>query len=289
MSDLITLSSRPAEGISEQYIESFDDPGLIPYRTMKRQQDHESKGIFVAEGDKVTRRLLESPLSVVSVLVPPESRSEFLDLLGKRAEPVTLYVAAKAILEQLIGFAIYQGMLAVAKIPALPRLEAVLSSYPLPRVFAAVDGLTNAENLGAIIRNCAAFGVQALIVGETCASPYLRRSVRSSMGTLFKLTVVFSEDLGRDLRMLEAAGVACVAAHPHPDNPDLSRLSLRRSSCLVFGSEGTGIRQDILSECSAWAAVPMRAGVDSLNVASASAVFLYEAARQRGLDELRRG
>lgn len=284
--DIIPPPPIHRSGVQEEQIHSFDDPALVPYRTMKRQQDHEAEGIFVAEGDKVTRRLIESAIGLVSLLVPPGSRNEFLHLLGGRPELVRMFVAEKAILEQLTGFPLYQGVLAVGRIPALPNLEALVTSFGRDRFFAAVDGLANAENLGALIRNCVALGAQAVIVGETCASPYLRRSVRSSMGTIFKIPVVFSRDLARDLRSLEAAGIRCVAAHPHTDRLSIASADLRRDCCVVFGSEGNGIRPSVLEACSLWAAVPMLPGVDSLNVASASAVFLYEVARQRGFAHL---
>src|SRR5205814_194278 len=111
-------------------------------------------------------------------------------LLKARPEEIHVYVAEKEVLEKLTGFSMYQGLLAMGRIPAPATVEGVLQSSPRPWLFAAVDGLTNAENLGALVRNSAAFGVQALLVGETSSSPFLRRAVRSSMGTIFQLPVV---------------------------------------------------------------------------------------------------
>ena len=131
-------------------------------------------------------------------------------------------------------------------------------------------------------RNCAACGAQALIVGETCASPWLRRAVRTSMGTILKLPAVEPPNLAHTLRELRAAGVRCVAAHPHTEQRTLARANLTGDCCLVFGSEGHGLSPAVLAECDEAVAVPMANGVDSLNVGSAAAVFLYEVARQRG-------
>src|SRR5258708_39530725 len=107
-----------------QQIESFDLPELQPYRTMRRQMDHRQQGIFVAEGDKVVRRLLESSFHVISVLLPVERLAEFEPLLGQRPEKaIPVYtVAKKSILEELVGFEMFQGVLAVRKIPAQPSL-----------------------------------------------------------------------------------------------------------------------------------------------------------------------
>ena len=175
----------------------------------------------------------------------------------------------------------YQGVLAVGRIPTLPTLTSVLALSPKPHLFAAVDELNNSENLGVLVRNCAAFGVHALIVGETCSSPFLRRSVRASMGTIFKLPVVEPKCLADTIRDLRQHGVRCLAAHPHAQQRTLYEADFRGDCCLVFGSEGLGITPTVLEACEEHLAIPMCAGVDSLNVGSASAVFLAEANRQR--------
>ena len=146
----------------------------------------------------------------------------------------------------------------------------------------AMDTLANAENVGVLVRNCAAFGVQAIVVGETSSSPYLRRAVRSSMGTVFRLPVIEAVRLTHTLRELQAAGIRCIAAHPRNDNTSLSRADFTSDCCLVFGSEGAGISGPVLAACDEAVAIPMPPEVDSLNVGSASAAFLYEACRQRG-------
>ena len=104
-------------------------------------------------------------------------------------------VARKEILEKLVGFDLFQGVLAVGRIPPPRSLDALIASSARPRLFVAVDGLTNAENIGVLVRNCVAFGAQALLVGETCASPFLRRAVRNSMGAIFHLPVVATTNL----------------------------------------------------------------------------------------------
>src|SRR5512135_341919 len=194
-----------------QRIESLDLPELQPYRTMRRQAEHRQQGIFVAEGEKVVRRLLESNFSVVSVLLPEKWLRELEPLLRARPETIQVYVAEKALLETLTGFSMYQGLLAVGKVPPLPTLEEIVSRSPQPRLLAAADGLTSAENLGALVRNCAAFNAQALIVGETCSSPFLRRAVRSSMGTIFHMPVVEATSLTRALQDLRERGIRCIA------------------------------------------------------------------------------
>ena len=266
-----------------QHIESFDLPELQPYRTMRRQLEHRAQGIFVAEGEKVVRRLLESHLGVVSVLLPEKWLHELKPLLEQRLEEIQVYVAEKPMLEGLTGFSMYQGLLAIGKVPAQPSLEEVLSRSARPRLLAAVDALSSAENLGTLVRNCAGFGVQALVTGETCSSPFLRRAVRASMGTIFDLPVVESKNLAATLAHLRSQQIRCVAAHPHATGLTLNQDKLASDCCLVFGSEGYGLAPATLAACDEAVAIPMARAVDSLNVGSAAAVFLYEASRQRAV------
>jgi tRNA G18 (ribose-2'-O)-methylase SpoU len=264
-----------------QRIESLDLPVLAPYRTMRRQMVHRVQGIFVAEGEKVVRRLLESTFTVVSLLLPEKWFHDLAPRLQSRPEEIRVFVAEKPLLEQLTGFSMYQGLLAVGKIPTPPSLDQVLAQGSAPRLLAAADGLSSAENLGALVRNCAAFSAQGLIVGETCSSPFLRRAVRSSMGAIFQMPVVETTSLLRSLSDLRTRGIHLVAAHPHASGRTLSQACLERDCCLVFGSEGYGISPAVLEVCDEAVAIPMPPTVDSLNVGSAAAVFLYEANRQR--------
>src|SRR5262245_26803618 len=162
-----------------QRIETLELPELAPYRTMRRQQEHRQQGIFVAEGEKVVRRLLESRFEVISLLLPEKWLAELEPYLQARPELIDVFVAEKHLLETLTGFSMYQGLLAVGRIPAPMSLAAILERCSKPHLLVAVDNLSNAENLGALVRNCVAFGVQALLAGETCCSPFLRRAVRS--------------------------------------------------------------------------------------------------------------
>ena len=262
-------------------IDSFDHPDLQPYRTMRRQMDHRQQGIFVAEGEKVVRRLLESQLEVVSVLLPEKWLQELRTLLEKRPEPVRVYVAEKSLLETLTGFSMYQGLLAVGKVPAQASLEEILERTSRPHLLAAADGLSSAENVGVLVRNCAAFGVQALITGETSTSPFLRRAVRSSMGAIFHLPIVETKHLVTTLTYLRSQRIHCVAAHPHASRRTVAEADLASDSCIVFGSEGYGLAPETLAQCDDAVAIPMPESVDSLNVGSAAAIFFYEASRQR--------
>jgi tRNA G18 (ribose-2'-O)-methylase SpoU len=278
-------------------ITSFDAPEVAPYRTMRRSSEHDALGIFVAEGEKVVRRLLGSQFTVVSIVLPEKWLADFRPLLEARAEDITVFIAEKSFLESLTGFSLFQGILAVAKIPRPALLVEILANSPKPQLFVAVDELANAENLGALMRNCVAFGVQALLVGETSSSPYLRRSVRNSMGAIFQLPIwevkmanaavqLRRDDpapfsLAQTLHDLRARGIRCIAAHPDANGRTLSQADFSGDCCVVFGSEGNGISKEVLAACDEAVEIPMLNEVDSLNVGAAAAVFLYEVNRQR--------
>lgn len=264
-----------------QTISSLDLPELQPYRTLRRQDIHRRERIFVAEGEKTLRRLLETSFVLTSVLLTPDWLAIFEPLLQIRSEEIHVFVAEKAALEDLIGFTMFQGLMAVAKIPAAPTLEEILVRSPKPGLFVATDGVSNADNLGTLVRNCAAFSVDALFISQSSSSPFLRRAVRSSMGGIFEIPVLEELDLVQTIGELRRHHVHCVAAHPHTAATILSAANLQNSCCIIFGNEAHGISEAVLAACNEAVAVPMTAGVGSLNVSSAGSVFLYEIRRQR--------
>lgn len=266
-----------------QSVNSLDLPELQPYRTLRRPLEHIQQGIFVAEGEKVVRRLLASNLSIISLLMTPE----WLDALSTDSQltthhsPITVYLADHKLVETIVGYNLHQGIMAVARVPENPTLESLMNTIPSPFLLVALDGLVNSENIGVIVRNCAAFGVQGIIVGETSSSPYLRRAVRNSMGTVFKIPVVHVLHLAETLTTLQQKySTTVIAAHPH-EQSSIHQTDLSQNTCIVFGHEGLGISKEILDVCSKHVAIPMENETDSLNVSSASAVFLYEAHKQR--------
>ncbi len=263
-------------------IESLADPLLSPYLTLRRTSDHEKQGIFVAEGEKVVARLLESKHEIVSVLITEDWLEQYKDGLEGRKERIEVFIGSKSLLNAIVGFHLHQGIMAVAKIPETLDLDAAVQQSTRPLLFVAVDGLTNAENLGVVVRNCTAFGVQGLVVGETSSNPYLRRAVRNSMGTIFKLPVVDTSDLASTIGTMQTRyGIRVIAAHPRASRQTVDTPDFSGDCCIVLGSEGSGISEQVRSACTEAIAIPMELGVDSLNVSSASAVFLYEVMRQR--------
>ncbi len=133
-------------------------PNSNRIRTMRRSVEHEAQGIFIAEGEKVTRRLLESHFTVVSVVLPKNGSRIFVRCL-KRARKNLPFISQKNRCSKvLVGYSLFQGVLSVGKIPLPASLDDILIKTSKPKLLTAIDGLSNAENLGAVVRNCVAFG-----------------------------------------------------------------------------------------------------------------------------------
>ncbi len=261
-------------------IDSLERPELAPFRTLRRAAEHRRQGVFVAEGGAVVQRLLAAELEVCSLLLSPAWLESLAPALASRRPEPAVFIAEHHLLEQLIGFPLHQGAMALARIPPPRPLDAVLARAPRPWLLLAIDDVTNSENVGTMVRSAAALGAAAVIAGETCASPWLRRAVRASMGAAFAVPIVETEDLAATLEHLRRRGVACLAATPRATLA-ISRAELTADCCPVVGHEGRGVRQQVQAACSGTISIPMASGVDSLNVAAAAAVLLYEAARQR--------
>ncbi len=266
-------------------IDNLDATELRAYRTLRRPEEHLREGLFIAEGEKVASRLFASGLEVVSVLLTPAWLESYRETLERLAPAPEVFVAAKDLVETIVGFPLHQGIMALGRVPRGQTTEAILAGSRKPWLIVALDGLANAENVGVLVRNAVAFGAAAIVAGETSSSPYLRRAVRNSMGTVFQVPVIHPASLAawlEDLR--DEHGVRVVAADADAHATPVAKCDLSGNVCVVFGSEGMGLRPEVLARCHERVVIPMRDGVDSLNVASASAAVLYEVQRQRSRD-----
>jgi len=190
---------------------------------------------------------------------------------------MTIFLAEEDLVREIVGFNVHQGVMAVARIPA----EGSLDNLPVSHLLVALDGLRISENVGVIVRNCAAFGADAILAGGNSCSPYVRRAVRSSMGAVFRIPVIHTPSLADSLQQLQLRfRTRIVAADPHGAST-IYHATLDGNVCLVLGNEDHGVSPEVALLATDHVGIPMHLRTDSLNVASASAVFLYEARRQR--------
>ncbi len=261
---------------SIEHITTLDHPELEPYRTLRRPVEHLEQGIFVAEGEKVIVRLLESTLTVRSILLSQDWFDVHKGLIEANAHPIRVFIGAKKLLESIVGHVLHQSIMGLASVPAQRHSDELFLQMKKRSVSVVVDGLTNAENMGVIVRNCVCFSVDALMVLPSSCDPYLRRSVRNSMGNIFQLPVIYIRDTKEELSRLKEHGFRLIGAHPHPSSIDITTADFSGKNIIVLGAEGHGISQEVLDLCDQFVTIPMKPGVDSLNVASASAVMLWE-------------
>jgi tRNA G18 (ribose-2'-O)-methylase SpoU len=255
-------------------IESLDDPRLEPYRQLKDTNRTRGFGRFVAEGEKLTLRLLASACEVESVLV---DRTHLVRLSPYLSPNLQVLVVADRLVPQIVGFNFHRGVLACGKRPASAALDQLAHPLDKPLRIVVLPDVQDPENLGMIIRTSAAFGIDAIVLGQACADPYSRRVLRTSMGAVFRLPLVQSNDLASDPRWLrDEFAVTTIATVLLPDAAPLSGFQPPPRWAILFGNEGHGLDDNTAQLCDHRLTLPMREGTDSLNVSIAAGVFLYQ-------------
>jgi tRNA G18 (ribose-2'-O)-methylase SpoU len=260
-------------------IHALDDPRVFHYRNLKERELARLGGRFIAEGEWVVRRLLESSYATESVLVI-ERKAELIAPHVPGHVPV--YVTTPAVMEQILGFDFHSGIMAVGVRGPSPKIDDIIRTAADPRriTLAVCPQIEKTDNMGAVIRVAAAFGATAMILGERCCDPFYRQSVRVSMGAALKIPIVRSSDLFADLRTLKQShGVELIATVLEADAQPLETAVRGQRIALLFGNEGYGLDQKLIEVCDRRVTIPMHMGTDSLNVAVAAAVFLYHFTR----------
>jgi tRNA G18 (ribose-2'-O)-methylase SpoU len=257
---------------------ALDDPRLADYRDLRDGRNGrgndlgEASGRFIAESEMVVRKLLASRLRVCSLLVtaPRLAALESALLAADRRMPV--YVVPQNVMDQVAGFHVHRGCLAIAERPVHARLP------DDARLVVVLVDLVDVDNLGTMARNAAAFGADALLLSPRCADPFYRKAVRTSVGAVLSLPIVRATHWPADLLALrERPGFRLVGAVVGQHAQPLASFQPPPRLALLFGAEGPGLDPPTQELCDALVTVPMAAshGVDSLNVSAAGAVFLY--------------
>lgn len=258
-------------------ISALDDARLSPYRDLRQQNPTRQARHFIAEGDKLVDRLLTSTYQTHSIFADEQYVAE---LQPRVPAGVPIYVAKRSLLEATIGFNFHRGCLACG----VREARGALASWTPPAranwTIVACPDVQDPTNLGTLLRNCAAFGVDLVLLGTKCADPFSRRVLRVSMGAVFELSIVESPDLFSDLKALrERHQVQSIATVLDRDAVELGKCSRPARCVLLFGSEGHGLTEAWARFADRRATIPMPPGTDSLNVAVASGIFLYHFTR----------
>jgi tRNA G18 (ribose-2'-O)-methylase SpoU len=258
---------------------AIDDPGderIADYVGLRdaqlRQRVEAERGVFIAEGVLVIRALLASSYRVRSVLVTPKRLHDLGGDLDGLDAPV--YVARLDVLRAVAGFDLHRGAVAAADRPAAsPDVDALVRDA---RRIAVLEGINDAENMGALFRNAAALGVDAVLVGPGCCDPLYRRTVRVSMGHVLSTPFATGVPVPGVFDPLRAHGFRVLALTPEPNAEAIDATDRPDKAALVLGAEGSGLSDRALDAADARVRIPMRPGVDSLNVATAAAIAFYE-------------
>ena len=279
------------ESINEKIIQNmieitdFDAPELDVYARLTEAQllnkDHPEDGLFIAESPIVISRALDGGYEPVSVLVEKKQvleDAETIAVLGKCGN-VPVYTAEFEVLTKLTGFKLTRGMLCAMKRRRLPSLQEICNGCDR---IAVLENVMNPTNVGAIFRSAAALHMDAVILTGGCSNPLYRRASRVSMGTVFQIpwtfvdnSVIWPEEGMKILRELgfKTAAMALKEDSASIDDPELMKED---KLAVILGTEGDGLAPETIADCDYTVMIPMSHGVDSLNVAAASAVAFWQ-------------
>jgi tRNA G18 (ribose-2'-O)-methylase SpoU len=257
-------------------ITSIDAPELAPYRDLRHRNPTRHARQFIAEGDKLVERLLTSRYRTESIFAADNYVEE---LLPRVPSDVPVYVAPRKLLEETIGFNFHRGCLACGVREPVKSLDQWTRPAKAEWLIVACPDVQDPTNLGTLLRNCAAFGVDLVLLGNKCADPFSRRVLRVSMGAVLELEIVESADLNLDLQQLRQHDVQIVATVLDATAEALERCQRTPRMAIMFGSEGHGLESHWIVQSDRRVTIPMRMGTDSLNVAVASGIFLHHFAK----------
>ena len=261
-------------------IQNFSDPALDLYARLTENQllnraDPEN-ALFIAESPLVIGRALDAGCKPVSFLMERQHiEGKGREILARCCQDVPVYTAEESVLAQLTGFHLTRGMLCAMRRPKLPTVEAVCRNA---RRIVVLENVMNPTNIGAIIRSAAALGMDAVLLTSAGSDPLYRRASRVSMGNVFLIPWTYLPEEGDWTQLLRSFGFRTVAMALRDDSVQLDdpRLAAEEKLAIVMGTEGDGLASTTIASCDYTVKIPMYHGVDSLNVAAASAVAFYE-------------
>lgn len=264
-------------------IEAFHAPELDVYARLSENQlvcrERPEEGLFIAESALVIGRALDAGFTPVSFLVETKLLDQAAPLLARCPEDLPVYTAPREVLEQITGYALTRGMLCTMRRPAPKDAGQLLQNASC---VAVLEDVVNPTNLGAIFRSAAALGIDAVLLTPNCTDPLYRRCIRVSMGNVFFVPWAFLPD-DDFLPLLHQYSFQSAAMALRDDakvlwDPALAQI---QKLAIVMGSEGPGLKPETIARCDHTVTIPMTNGVDSLNVAAASAVAFYQLALLR--------
>lgn len=264
-------------------ITNFQAPELDVYARLSEVQllnrAEPEKGIFIAESPKVIERALDAGCVPISILIERKHiEGQGKDIITRCGE-IPVYTAEFDVLTQLTGFQLTRGMLCAMYRPTLPTVQEVCAEA---KRVAVLENVVNPTNVGAIFRSAAALNMDAVLLTSACSNPLYRRAIRVSMGTVFQVPWTFLPEDG--MEQLHGMGfkTAAMALKEDSVSVDDKNLIAEEKLAIVLGTEGDGLASSTIADCDYTVMIPMAHGVDSLNVAAASAVAFWQLGNKEG-------
>ena len=270
-------------------LNDLQDPRLNEYaRCNERQLLHRDApfgGVFIAESPRVVRRALDAGCQPESFLIDEAQIDDLTRQLVENYPSVPVYSGPPEVIRTLTGIPMTRGMLSCMKRPKLSSVEKICEGK---KRIAVLENVTNPTNVGAIIRSAAAMGMEAVLLNHACSDPYYRRAARVSMGTVFQVPWTYLEvrESGQDMpypQYLQSLGYKTAAMALVEDSVSIDDENLMKEDKLavILGAEGDGLMPETIAASDYTVMIPMENGVDSLNVAAASAVAFWQLGRAR--------
>ena len=264
-------------------INDFNAPELDPYARLKDVQLYHyyepDAGVFIAESPAIVERAVESGCEVESFLCEPHFIKSLSDTLFKKFPDVPVYTAPLEVMEQITGFHLTRGLLSILKRPAPRNIDDIIEGKSR---IAVLENTMNPTNVGAMFRSAAALGIGAVLLTPNCSDPLYRRAARVSMGTVFQVPWAYftGDNIWPEggIKYLHEHGFKTIAMALSDDSISIDDPILKKEEklAIVLGTEGDGLTKKTIATCDYTVRIPMQAGVDSLNVAAASAVAFWE-------------
>ncbi len=264
-------------------ITDFEAPELDIYARLSEAQllnlEAPRRGIFIAESPRVIERALDAGCEPISFLAEEKEIDSAGELL-ERCKEIPVYTAPFSVLTRLTGFQLTRGMLCAMYRPQLPGVAQVCAGA---RRIAVLEQVVNPTNVGAIFRSAAALNMDAVLLTPGCSNPLYRRAIRVSMGTVFQIPWAFLEIGSDGTKLLRQYGFRTAAMALSDDSVSIEdeRLASEEKLAIILGTEGDGLSDGTIAGCDYTVRIPMSHGVDSLNVAAASAVAFWQLGRNR--------
>jgi len=252
--------------MTKNQITSTYDENIVEFVSL-RESTHDKKYVVV-ESKNVFKKLFKTDIKIYKVFTTQEN----IDFINKHCKNIDfpIFTATNELMKKVVGHKIHQGMMAVIDKPNYVEFEEISGNVVV------LNGLTSPENVGSIVRSCAAFGVGIIMIDEKTCSPYLRRCIRVSTGNIFNIKVYKSSNMKDDLILLQNGGYSVVSTANVQNAVSLDRFTFSKKSAIVIGSEGDGVEEEILNLCDTVLKIDIDEEVTSLNASIATAIILYE-------------